>query len=79
MSLAREAAVAQRAWSKTRRGSQIQAWEGGGLWAEGAEEKEGILRKKKWAVVGGPTLTGSRRSGRIRFKQYLSVGLSCLR
>lgn len=45
----------------------------------GGGGREGILRKKKQAGVGRPTLTGSRPSGRIRFKQYLSVGLSCLR
>ena len=54
MSLAGEAAVAQRAWNKTRRGSQRRAWGGGGLWAEGARgEREGVLRKKKQAGEGG--------------------------
>lgn len=57
---------------------------GGGLGADGSGgEREAVVRGKKQAGssegMGRGMLTGSRPGGRISFKQYLSVGLSCLR
>lgn len=51
--------------------------------SEGAEGRRGAGRGRLWEEgrkgPRGPMLTGSGPGGRISFRQYLSVGLSCLR
>lgn len=66
MTLAREVFIVQRAWSKTRKGSQKQAW-GGGTWAAGdGGEREGVFRRKKQARGGGWGVP--RRQDQARWK-----------
>lgn len=50
------------------------------MWAAGdGGEREGVFRRKKQSRGGGGGVPVDRirPGGRIRFKQYVSVGLSC--
>lgn len=80
MTPAGKVSLARRAWSEPEGAARDRPEKGATAGRRGRREGGCCKREEVGGEGGGGgTLTGSRPGGGISFKQYLCVGLSCLR